>query len=1263
MPHDTTKIDSNASVSGSPVASQEPEPPPTDDWLRPSGMLAPPTSAPAVSQNGLWLQFSGTDPTASRLPLTLPLKPPEVPGYQILRELGRGGMGVVYLAQQEKLQRLVALKMILSGSHASPEDLVRFLGEAEAVAQLQHPHIVQVYEIGQQEGRPYFSLEFVPGGSLDKHLAGKPQPPREAAQFVATLAEAMQTAHGQGIVHRDLKPANILLQAKSASRNSTAPASPPEAADSVFRLADFSPKVTDFGLAKRLQIDSHQTKTGEILGTPSYMAPEQAAGRGREIGPASDQYALGTILYELLVGRPPFVGLMPMDTVFQVLSQEPLPPSRLQPRVPRDLETICLKCLQKEPSRRYPSMQALAEDLQRFLRDEPILARPTSRRERLWRWCRRNPAVAALSTVAVLLLVAGSLISTYFAVKAEERAAAAEREQQKTRESLAFARQALEETTSFAVQDLLARQTQLTEAHRQYLRRVLAAYDRFTQQVATDAASRQGQAEALRTVGNLRSKLGEWREADEAYRQAGELFSQLTQEAPHLPELQPCRAACLMERGLALRQLGRHPEALAALEQALALFQTLHDAEPKNPKRQLSLSGILANYSVQLGLAGDSAAAETALLRANTLLEVLGRADPENLELQRRRAVCQTGLATLRQGMGRLAEAKENMLQAHAQLQALATKHRDHPALRSDYVGCCVNLGNIHADLQESAAAEASFRRAIAEASSLVHEYPAIPAYRSDLINVRRNLGAVLEGQGRLEEASEQNRQALLLGEKLAADFPEVPEYQALLADCLHATRETRGNDPEANIRRSNAILEKLIKDHPGILAYRRSLAKLQGNYSHLLQSQQRWHEAETALRTCENLFAQLVQQAPTNVEYLLDLAGTRYNLAQMYSRRNRQAEAIQAYRQALADYEQLTTRLPKHPGHRQRVAACLTNLAVELLRTGQTKEAPDLLGRAYALQVPLVQEFPKTELYALEMAVNRFTLGGFRQQMEDTAGAEVAYREAYRLTAPYLEHSAFQPTCRIIVENCLERLVQFHLLGQGTPTDFQVALERQEKLIAEHPDISAYAIALGGTACNRANQLLRHDPAEALEMYALAARHLEKAARQTPSHPLAKRFLHVTLQGRARLLDQQGRHTEAATDFLAASAVAESKARLDLRLQAVRQLILAGDHARAVSEVKVLAQITALPAQGHYELARWSARAAALARKEISLAEEYRTLALTLLRKAKTGGYFRDQTRVEALKSDPDFAALANREDFRQLLRELAPPFITVSR
>jgi WD40 repeat protein/serine/threonine protein kinase len=336
---------------------------------------------------------------------------PTVPSYEILGVLGRGGMGIVYKARQLSLNRIVALKMIRAGAHAGATDLARFRAEAEAVARLQHPNIVPVYEVGQHEGRPFFSLELCDGGSLGRQLDHMPQPPMAAARLTATLARAVQYAHSRGVIHRDLKPANILLEKDDGGRMKDEERQDSASASSfILHPSSFVPKITDFGLARRLDSDVGQTRSGAILGTPSYMAPEQAAGNVHDVGPAADIYALGVILYELLTGRPPFQGSSLLETLEQVRSQEPLPPRRLQPKVPRDLETICLMGLAKDPKKRYASAGALADDLQAFLEGRPISARPVPAWERGLKWVRRHPAVSALAALALLLVNTGSAL-------------------------------------------------------------------------------------------------------------------------------------------------------------------------------------------------------------------------------------------------------------------------------------------------------------------------------------------------------------------------------------------------------------------------------------------------------------------------------------------------------------------------------------------------------------------------------------------------------------------------------------------------------------------------------------------------------------------------------------------------------------------------------------------------------------------------------------------------------------------------------------
>ena len=355
-------------------------------------------------------------------------------GYELISEIGRGGMGVVYRARQLQLKRDVALKIILGGLHVGNEVLARFRIEGESIAKLRHKNIVQVYETGEHESLPYLALEFVGGGTLSDRLQGVPLANREAATVVMKLADAMAYAHQEGVVHRDLKPSNVLLAVQQDPQDEGEPLSKKSSShgsgwfssgSESTGFGDLEPKVTDFGLAKHLEADSSFTRTGQVIGTPSYMAPEQAIGDHSSVNSSVDVYALGAILYETLTGRPPFRGATSVQTIRQVLSQEPVPPTRLSEEVPIDLETICLKCLSKEPAGRYATASALADDLRCFLRGEPITARPVNGIARFYRWAKREPrtaiTIAAFATLMTAVTVGSIVAASRFSDLAEEK--------------------------------------------------------------------------------------------------------------------------------------------------------------------------------------------------------------------------------------------------------------------------------------------------------------------------------------------------------------------------------------------------------------------------------------------------------------------------------------------------------------------------------------------------------------------------------------------------------------------------------------------------------------------------------------------------------------------------------------------------------------------------------------------------------------------------------------------------------------------------
>ncbi len=480
-------------------------------------------------------------------------------GYEVLGEIGRGGMGVVYLARKLTLNRLCAVKMILAGPHTGTATAARFRAEAEMIAKLQHPDVVQIYHVGEVEGLPFLELEYLPGGSLDKVLGGTPMSPADAARLVRTIALAIAQAHREGIIHRDLKPANILLDAAG------------------------NPKVADFGLAKLLDSDGGLTKSRTVVGSPSYMAPEQAEGSSSQIGAATDVYALGAVLYELLTGRPPFHAPTAMETLAQVKSNDPVPPSHVQPGLPRDLETICLQCLQKAPARRYATAEALGEDLRRYLAGETIQARSTSIWERGLRWSRRHPTLATalgVTAASLMLLFAGGF---YYNTRLQAALREAVRERNITQANL--------EELVFGLQDKLG-ETSTTRVLRQSLLfTAISGLDDIARRTAA-AKPDLSRAVAHRKLGDIFRQIGQIEDARDQYEQSRQLAEKLLGQTSD-----PDVADCLVRAHLGLGQLSvmtRPDEAKPHLQRAVELSTLVESAVPARGNARRAL--IEANF-------------------------------------------------------------------------------------------------------------------------------------------------------------------------------------------------------------------------------------------------------------------------------------------------------------------------------------------------------------------------------------------------------------------------------------------------------------------------------------------------------------------------------------------------------------------------------------------------------------------------------------------------------------------------------------------
>jgi tetratricopeptide (TPR) repeat protein len=721
---------------------------------------APP--CPSCGEPGRAIQATSADTTPTA---PTSLSAVHVPGYEILRELGRGGMGVVYLARQVNLNRLVALKMVLSGAHAGERERVRFQAEAGSVAKLRHPNIVQIHEIGEVDGRPFFSLEYVDGGSVADKLTGTPIPARDAASLMIPIARATQAAHDAGIVHRDLKPANVLLAGRTDAKKPMGPAGP---------LLEATPKLTDFGLAKSLDSTDGPTQTGAVLGTPSYMAPEQAQGHSRNIGPAVDVYALGAILYELLTGRPPFRAETPLDTIMQVVTQEPVPPRQLQPKCPRDLETIALKCLQKEPRKRYGTAGEVADDLQRFLDGEPIRARPVGPLGRAWRWAKRNKAVAALVAALFLVLIAALVVTSALLVRANREHTRAVAQEARAKANLLKAIEAVDRMMTRVADERLAHLPQFEDERRRILEDAVTFYNEFLNQESDDPVLRHETARACTRLGKVFQGLGRAPQAIEAFTRAVQLQELLLAQNSSDPGLRNELAETLRQQGIAHRMLGQLDQAKKVYDRDRDLALELAREIPDEPKYAESLAESLRELAFLRFQERNVNEADGYFFQSAREWDKLAEARSGEFHYAMCQARAYHDLAFFHHTFGRVQLAETESRQALGLFEKLALQEPKRlKEIAPSLAQCRLTLAAVLAETNRAAQVDSLLKPALAVFERLVQDYPLSPLYRLQLAQALHTSAVRQQADGHLEAAETDLERAVTLFSKLNEEHPE----------------------------------------------------------------------------------------------------------------------------------------------------------------------------------------------------------------------------------------------------------------------------------------------------------------------------------------------------------------------------------------------------------------------------------------------------------------------------------------------------------
>lgn len=1230
-----------------------------------------------------------------------------VPGYELLGELGRGGMGVVYKAKQTGLNRLVALKMILHSAHASKTDIQRFRVEAEAVAKLQHRNIVQIYDIGEQDGKPYCALEFLDGGSLQGKLKGEPQPPRWVVQTLEPLCRAIHAAHQKGIVHRDLKPANVLLG------------------------SDGTPKITDFGLAKKLDDDLGQTRTGTILGTPSYMAPEQAEGRISAIGPPADIYSMGAMMYDMLTGRPPLKGETVLDTLMLVQNQDPIPPTQLQPKIPRDLETICLKCLQKPPHKRYESAEALAEDLRRFLDGEPIQARPVTVWERTVKWSRRHPTAAALILVCALSIF-GALggmwqyadqKSQAFVVQkklteekedarklAEEKKNEAEKaekvavaKKQQAREYFGQAREAVNWVMTYVGQKFLRRQPGMDDVRRAILERALTYYQYFVRKQETnDPELVWDEGKAQIRIGDVQTILGDLAQAEGAYQAAQKILAQLVQDYPNEADYKLDLATAYTNYGSLLTKKGDYTAAALAFQDALKIQEEQFKANPNESRVRLDLAichneqGNLFQTLSKIDLAVQEYEASL------KLYEGLVKDSPDNAAYQLEQARTLDNLGELFVKIGRRPEAEKAYTQARTAFELLVdqdTKKRVQE-YRQELATCYDHLGNLWSDTNPPKA-QKIYQRALELRKELADENPTRPDFREELATSYNNLAILLLAAGQRNDADKVIHQSLDVREKLAALFPRIPDYQAGLAGGygnyglqLHLHNELQ----EAFKYYSEALklLGQLAEKYQDIPKYLQDQAQIQASLAVLKQATGHLPEALKDSRQALEVRKQLVAKWPNVVANQQELARALNQVAILSRISGQLWEAEQNYRQAVQIFGQLIELDKEVPDYHFQQAIYRKNLAALLqqpttafywpagnnpwswagygaLIASRQRESEQVLREALATCAALAKDLPSVQVYPLELARDHNQLASFLSTLNRSAEAEAQWQLALQVLSDAVKRFSDQPDFQKELAICHRNLaIHFSLANRYDQAigNYSKAIDVFEELSAKQPTVLEYCQHLLNNCANAAALVAANNNAQAEE--AIRRRAAAAQEKRLAAFPKVADFASDaggSLADLGDVLRRRGKLKEARTDY--DKAIGQLEALLPAKPQpatclpnlyraylGLAEVLLEQNQYQpaAAAAERIVAVVPAGP--GWVRPAGVLARCADAANDDQKLSEaerrqqkrRYAEQAMSLLKKAVAGG-FQD---ANYLQRSIEFAALKNRPDFHRLIIDM---------
>jgi serine/threonine-protein kinase len=948
--------------------------------------------------------------------------------YRVLRPHAKGGLGEVFVAEDQELHREVALKEIRPHHSHDPQSRKRFLMEAEITGALEHPGIVPVYGLGQYEdGRPYYAMRFIKGDTLKEAIrrfhtadtAGRDPGERALAlrkmlgQFV-TACNAVAYAHSRGVLNRDIKDDNIMLGKFGETL------------------------VIDWGLAKvasrperdtsaedtlRPSGEDLATQMGSALGTPAYMSPEAAAGRLDLLGRASDIYSLGATLYKLLTGRSPIQGSGHGEVLRKASRGEWLPPRQVKKDVPAALDAICRKAMALKPEARYETALALAADVEHWLADEPVAVYREPVSARLRRWSRRHRAVVSAAMALLLTAVVGLALGLVVVNQERQRTEVARSNEARRRQQ---ARQALDAMSSTLIDEWLGKQKELLPEHRVFLEQALRFYEEFAQETGQDEEARAGVAAASYRVGFIYKKLGQMAPAEAGYRRSAELYRLLTAEFPDQSDYRLELARTHNGLGIVLQDTGRQQEAETAYRDAIMLEQQLAVEFPNRPNYRLELAKTTHNLGNALLDTGRHKEAETSYRDALKLYQQLAADFPEQPDYRNYMASCHCVLGMLLGDTGRPQEAETAYREALTLQQRLAADFPN-PDYRNALAYSHVNLGRHLQSTGRPQGAETNYREALRLYKQLTADFPNRPNYRLDLALCHHNLGNLLADAGRPQEAETAYRDALRLRKQLAADFPNQPLCRYELASSHQVLGNLladtgRPQDAETAYRDALRLRKQLAAEFPNRPEYRSDLASSHENLGILLMTTGRQQEAETAYREALRLHKQLAAEFPDLPYYRSELAGGHHNLGILFKDTGRLQEAETAYRDALRLYKQLAAEFPTVTGHQASLANALDSLAELNKDQRHYTEACQLVDEALPLIQTALRVYPLNQFYREIASENRHLLAQARLGQGEYAAAVTAAEEMLRVGFKPVTN-AYNAAC--LVARCVRLVIE----------------------------------------------------------------------------------------------------------------------------------------------------------------------------------------------------------------------------------------------